>query len=559
VNAGPVRFGQYARALQYARPYWPRLALVLAVGLAATATGLVQPYLSKYLIDEALLKKDWNALWIAATAMVAVTALGFALNIFSSYQYVRASAAILFDMRLKLYQHLQTLSPRFWARSRMGDVVSRINNDVAEVQRVSADSILNAFTNVVFLAGSAAIMIALDWRLFLVSALSIPISAAALGRMQTRLSNQIRDLREHSAGIGSFLLETLLGARLVATSNAQEYETERFRAANSRFVDALLRMQMTSFLAAALPGAVVALATAGLFLYGGQRVIEGSLSTGSLVAIMAYHLRLLAPVQGLLGLYQNLISAGVSLERLFELLDTPVEVQDGTQPLRAARGEVRFENVSFRYGAELVLDQACFHVPAGTLCAIVGTSGAGKSTLADLLLRFYDPESGRVTLDGYDLRGLRLHDLRRQVALVDQNTYLMHATVRDNIAYACPEATTEEIEAAAKLAAIHDRIQALPQGYFTVIGERGSTLSAGERQRIAIARALLRRPAVLVLDEPTAALDPVTESSLCHTLQVALRGRTAILITHRAALAAIAHQIVTLERGKLSVQEPVRP
>jgi ATP-binding cassette subfamily B protein len=555
---------QYARAFAYVRPYWPRLLVVLLVGLVATLTGLAQPYLSKYLIDEALVRRDWNALWIVAGAMIAVTIAGFLLNILSSYQYVRASAAILFDMRLELYRHLQRMSPRFWAQRRLGDVVSRINNDVAEVQRVSADSILTAFSNIVFFAGSAAIMIALDWRLFLVSVATIPISAWAIARMQVRMTRQVRDVRERSADIGSFLLETLLGARLVAVSVAEQREVARFAATNSRFVDALLRMQVTSFLAAALPGAVVAIATAALFLYGGKRVIDGAITMGTLVAVLAYHARLLAPVQGMLGLYQSLLSAGVSLGRLFELLDVPVEVQqmEGAVRLPGVVQNISLQNVSFRYEQDYVLKHATLEIPAGKITAIVGPSGSGKSTLADLLLRFYDPEAGHILIDGTPLTQISLSDLRSRIALVDQAAYLMHASVRENIAYATPGATFEQIQEAARLAAIHDRVMAMPRGYDTLVGERGLALSAGERQRITIARALLREPSVLLLDEPTTALDPETELSLSETLrslfQHELKGRTAIVITHRAALARIADQVVTLEGGQLRVEENVR-
>ncbi|MCU1275432.1 MAG: hypothetical protein JWO48_2863, partial [Bryobacterales bacterium] len=315
-----IPFAQYRRALAYIAPYWRKLVPVMAVSLIATAIGLVQPYISKLLIDEALVRKDFHALVLVAALMVVITVLGFALNIRSSYQYVRVSADVLFDMRLALYRHLQKLSPRFYARTRTGEIVSRINNDIAEVQRVSADSILSLLSNSAFLCGSIIIMAHLNWRLFLVSALVVPMSVAALAHYQRRLSSQVRTLRERSADIGSFLIETILGMRLVVTSNAEEREVERFRERNRSFIDALLRMQLTSYLAAAAPGAMVTLATAAIFLYGGKMVIDGALTLGSLAALMTYHFRLLAPVQSLLGTYTNLLGGGVSLGRLFELL-----------------------------------------------------------------------------------------------------------------------------------------------------------------------------------------------------------------------------------------------
>src|ERR1700734_82592 len=539
----------YRRALGFIVPYWPRLVVVLLTGIAATGFGLLQPYISKLLIDDALLKRNLHMLLMISGLMLAVTVVGFVLNILSSYQYVRVSASVLFDMRLSLYTHLQTLSPRFWARTKLGDVVSRINNDIAEVQRVASDSLLSVLSNVVFLIGSAAIMIALSPRLFLVSVAAVPASIWALQHYQHRLATRVRAVRERSSDIGSFLIETLLGIRLVVTARAEGREVERFRARNHSFLEALMRMQLTAFLSGAVPGTILTLSTAAIFLYGGKLVIDGALTTGSLVAIMAYHLRLLSPVQNLMSLYSNLISGGVSLSRVWELFDTRAEIVDqlGAQPFHNARGEIEFDRVSFGYGGDAVLENLSFRVAPGTICAILGPSGVGKSTLADLLVRFYDPDAGSIRIDGRDLRDLPLADLRHAVLLVDQAPYLFHASVRENIAYARPDASDDEIVSAAQAASIHDRIVALPDGYHTLIAERGQTISAGERQRIALARALLANPKVLILDEPTSALDEANERAIADTLVRVAEGRTAILITHRASLARIAHQTIFLD------------
>jgi ATP-binding cassette, subfamily B, bacterial len=538
----------YRRAARFLLPYRWRLLWILLTGVAATSFGLAQPYISKLLIDEALLRRDFHALLMVSLMMVGATVGNFALNILSSYQYVRVSALVLFDMRVALYRHLQSLSPRFWARTKLGDVVSRINNDISEVQRISADSLLSVLSNVVFLVGSAAIMASLNMRLFLLSLAVLPFSLWTLQHYQRRLAGRVKLVRERGADIGSFLLETLLGFRLVVTAHAEKREVERFRARNQSFLDALLSMQLTAFLSGAVPGTLLTLCTAALFLYGGKLVIEGQLTTGSLVAIMAYQARLLSPVQNLMSLYTNLISGGVSLARVWELFDTPAEVVErpGALPWKASGGEIVCDAVSFGFGGHRVLGDLSFRVAAGAICAIVGPSGAGKSTLADLLVRFYDPDQGAIRLDGRDLRDLRLEDVRRQVMLLDQAPYLFHATVRENIAYARPEASGEEIVAAARAASIHQRIVALPEGYETVVAERGQTFSAGERQRLALARALLADPKVLVLDEPTSALDEENERAIAETLSTALAGRTAIVITHRASLARIADQVVTL-------------
>ena len=538
----------YRRAGSFLVPYRWRLVWIMLTGAAATSFGLAQPYISKLLIDEALLRRDFHALLTVSLLMVAATAGSFALNILSSYQYVRVSALVLFDMRVALYRHLQSLSPRFWAQRKLGDVVSRINNDIAEVQRISADTLLSLLSNLLFLVGSAAIMASMNVRLFLLSLAALPFSVWALRYYQGRLAVRVKTVRERSADIGSFLIETLLGFRLVAASHSQTREVERFRARNQGFLDALLSMQLTAFLSGAAPGALLTLCTATLFLYGGKLVIDGQLTTGSLVAIMAYHARLLSPVQNLMSLYTSMVAGGVSLARVWELFDTPPEVVDrpGAAACGAARGEIVCDAVSFGYNGHRVLGAVSFRVEAGAICAVVGPSGAGKSTLADLLVRFYDPEQGAIRLDGRDLRDLRLEDVRRHVMLVDQSPYLFHASVRENIAYARPEATAEQIQAAARAAAIHQRIESLPDGYETVVAERGQSFSAGERQRIALARALLADPRVLVLDEPTSALDEDNERAIAQTLQTALAGRTAIVITHRPSLARIATQVITL-------------
>ena len=524
------------------------MLLILLTGVAATSFGLGQPYLSKLLIDDALLKRDFHALVTVSVLMLGVTIASFALNILSSYQYVRVSALVLLDMRVALYQHLQSLSPRFWARAKLGDVVSRINNDISEVQRISADSLLSVLSNVVFLIGSSVIMISLNAKVFLFSMAVLPLSLWSLRYYQNRLAVRVRAVRERGADIGSFLLETLLGFRLMVTANAETREVERFRARNQSFLEALLSMQLMAFLSGAVPGTLLSLCTAALFLYGGRLVIEGQMTTGSLVALMAYHARLLSPVQNLMSLYTSLVSGGVSLSRVWELFDTPAEIVERpfALPWTDARGEIDCQSICFRYGGDPIFRDLSFHVPAGSICAIVGPSGAGKSTLADLLVRLYDPEQGIIRLDGRDLREMRLADVRRQVMLVDQAPYLFHASVRENIAYARPEATLDEILSAARAASIHNRIETLPEGYETLVAERGQTFSAGERQRISLARAILADPKVLVLDEPTSALDDENERAIAETLSTALAGRTAILITHRASLACIADQVVRL-------------
>ena len=536
-------------------PYWRGLSVVLFLGLLSTAVGLVQPYISRLLIDDALLRHDFRALGRIAALMVGIAVVGFALNILSSYRYIRLSADSLFDMRIDVFRHLQRLSPRYFTRTKMGDIVSRINNDIGEVQRICSDTLLSVLSNLLFLVGSVVIMLTLNWRLFLVSVALLPFGILAVRRYQGRLTDKTRTLRERSSDLGSFLIESLFGMRVVVACRQEEREASKFRGLNRKFVEALLSMQILSFLAGALPGTVLTLSTAVVFLYGGKLVIENQLTIGGLVAFMAYHTRLLSPVQNLMGIYTGLLTGGVALGRVFEILDVPLEVRESNDAvsLPRVRGEIAFERVGFRYSPEVpLLNEVSFRVPAGALCVIVGPSGAGKSTMADLLLRFYDPESGRVLIDGHDARDLRLDDLRRAVAMVEQTPHLFHATIGENISYGNPSAPLSDIRACARAAGIDQFIESLPQAYSTMVGERGSTISVGERQRIALARALLRNPSILVLDEPTSALDAVSEATVIDTLAGLARQRTVVLITHRPALLDRADVVVRLENGVIS-------
>jgi ATP-binding cassette subfamily B protein len=399
-------------------------------------------------------------------------------------------------------------------------------------------------------------MLGLNWKLFLLSVLLLPLCLYTFTHYQRKLTALTKDLRERGADVGSLFVETLIGIRSVISANAGEYEARRFGRQNSRFVDALLRLQLVSFLSGGLPGTILAVSTALVFLYGGKLIIDGKMTIGTLVAFMAYHARLLAPIQNMMGLSANLASARVSLRRIFEILDTPAEVVErpGAAALGPIRSRIVLENVMLRHDREAILKGVSCEIPAETFCAILGPSGAGKSTIADLLVRFLDPDSGRITVDGRDLRDLRLEDLRREIVLVDQTPHLFHTSIAENISYSRPGATRAEIEASGREAGLHEMIQRLPDGYDTRAGERGLALSAGERQRIALARALLRNPSVLILDEPTSALDPETERIVAQNLRQSLHGRTVIVITHRPALAEIADIVFHLRDGRIAAE-----
>jgi ATP-binding cassette, subfamily B, bacterial len=543
-----------SRLLGYMRPYRWRLALVLAISLTGTIVALFVPYMAKLLVDQGLLGRDTEALGRTVLGFGALTLGSFALNVVSGLLYTHASAHILFDMRLGLFRHLQTLSPRFYASMPVGQVATRINADMAEIQRVAAEVALAWVGNVLFLVGTVVILISLDPVLFAITLLMVPPALWALFAYRRRLEVGVADMRDRSADIGSFLIESLLGMKVVVASNAQERESVRFRTRSYGFIASLMRMRRLTYLAGGLPGLLLAVGSGLVFYVGGRRVIEEVITMGTLVAFVAYQVRLLGPIQALMGLITSITAARVSIRRVNELLDTPPDVLDAAdaEPMPRANGHLRLEDVRFGFGrGGLVLDGVTLDVTAGECVALVGRSGEGKSTIADLLARHLDPSGGRVLLDGRDLRTVALADTRRHIAVVDQDPFIFNASLADNLRLASPEATDGQIAAAVRAAGLDALLARMPEGLATPLGERGRALSAGERQRVAIARALLADPAVLVLDEATGSLDPATEAEVIAGYEALMRGRTTVLITHRMELARRADRIIVLEGGRI--------
>lgn len=549
----------FRRALTYVRPYLGALVPVVVLALASTLLTLALPYLSKILIDDAIGGQDFPLLLRISVLFFAITLLSFGFNVFSGMRYTRVSADILFDMRLDLYRHLQKLSPRFYARTPLGDIVSRINGDIGEIQRVITEAALSWFGQVVAFVGTVAMLVYLDWQLFLVGLLVMPPSLLALIRYRRGLEDRVRVLRERSSNIGSFLIETLQGMRTVVGSNAQPREIDRFRGRNDSFVEALLSMRLFTYIWGGLPGLMLTAGTSAVFVYGGYRVINGATTLGTFVAFMAYQSRLMTPVQGLMGIYTNLATARASLVRVHELLEATPDVAETEAPTRLSecRGSLTLEEVSYGFGRGTEgLVGVNLEIPAGQIVAIVGASGSGKSTLADLFSRQLDPDQGQVLLDGEDLTTMALADVRRHVAVVEQDPFIFHVSVADNVGYAQPDATRTEVTEAIDAAGLGTLVRTMPEGVDTVVGERGRQFSAGERQRLAIARAFLSNPSVLVLDEATGALDPSSEAAVLEGYRRVMRGRTTVIITHRLDLARQAERVIVVRDGQVVEDGP---
>ena len=523
------------------RPHVGRLLVVFGLSLAASLLALAQPYLTKLLIDDGLLAGAYGTVVQVAAIMLLAALLGAGLTALNRWHYITASSRILFALRESVFRHLQRLSPAFYARTRAGDIMARLDGDVAEVQRFAVDSALALLNGVLVLCGALALMLSLSWQLSLIAFALLPLQVLLLRALRPRIEDMTRGLRAQASGISAFLYDRLSAMKLVQSARAEEREAQSLAGQQDDYFFSLRRLQMTNLAATTAPSLLTLVGTILVFLAGGAMVIEGTLTLGSLVAFTAYLARATGPVHTLLGLWVALARAKVSLDRVGAITAEQPAVQSPEHPQALpgeARGEVALEDVTFGYpdGTDAVLDGVSARLPGGAKIAIVGASGAGKSTLIDLLQRHFDPWDGRVTLDGIDLRQVDLGELRRRVAVVAQDTLLIPGSIADNIRYAVPEADDDAVVAAARAAGAADFIAAQPQGYATEVGARGLKISGGQRQRIALARALLQDPLVLILDEATSGVDNETEQFIAGSIDALFAGRTRIVIGHRSTL-----------------------
>ncbi|WP_099431121.1 ABC transporter ATP-binding protein [Pseudomonas mosselii] len=539
----------------FVRPHRGAIGALLALSLGASLLALAQPWLVKTLIDEGLLAKDYQTLWHMAVIMIVAGLLGTVLAGVNRYLHTRLSGRILFALRDDLYRHLQRLSPTFYGRRRTGDILSRLDGDVAEIQRFAVDSLFSAVSALIGLVGAVALMLMLSWQLSLLLALLIPIEVLWLRWMRRKVEREVRSLRERSADVSSFLVETLPAMKFIQAAGQQQREAERLDRLGQGYMGQLLKVQVTEFFTQAVPGTLTSWCRACAFLVGGWWVIQGTWQLGALIAFSTYMGMAVGPVQSLLGLYVAVQRMAVSLGRVMELKQEAVAVReaDDPKPMPQGAGELRLDGVCFAHDGRQgrVLDKVDACLPPGAKVAISGASGVGKSTLIDLLQRFYDPDDGRILLDGVDLRELDLQALRRRIAVVSQDIVLFRGTLAQNLAYSTPQASRDDLERVVRLIRLDSLVQSLPLGLDGLLGERGQQLSGGQKQRIAIARALLQQPTILVLDEATSAVDEATEREVIAAIDQLFAGRTRILISHRASTLAHADLHLELHGGQL--------
>ncbi|RYB90852.1 ABC transporter ATP-binding protein [Nocardioides glacieisoli] len=551
----PVSLRRIARLFA---PHRATLAVVVALIVLSSAVGLAQPFLVRHVIDEALPRQDVRLLLLLVGAMLGVAVATAVIGVVQTWLSTAVGQRVMHRLRSDLFAHLQRQSLGFFTRTRGGEVQSRLVNDIGSMQGVVTQTATSIAANLTVVVGTAVAMVALSWRLALLSLVVLP-PAVLLTRQVARMRHRVTGERQRRLADLHVQIEeglSVSGVLLTKTLGASPRLTARFEETSADLVGLEIRSRLAGRWRMATMNVVFAAVPAAIYLAAGFPATSGGMTIGTLVAFIALQGNLFRPLMGLLNVGVDLTASMALFSRIFEYSDLPVEIDEPATPSRLSRdeaaGEVRFEAVGFAYDAgRPVLSGIDLHVPAGSTLALVGETGSGKSTLASLVPRLHDATTGRVTIDGVDVRDLALTDLADLVGVVTQETYLMHASVRDNLRHARPDATDEQIEQAAREARIHDLISSLPEGYDTVVGSRGHRFSGGEQQRLAIARTLLRDPAVLVLDEATSALDNETERSILATLDDVTRTRTTITIAHRLSTVRNADRIAVLHRGRV--------
>jgi ATP-binding cassette, subfamily B, bacterial len=593
-----VTWALMKRVLRYSAPYRREITGMLLMILLLTGLTLLTPLILRDLIDRTIPEKDISRLIMLSIALLLIPALSGGLRVWQRRFNASIGEGVIFDLRVALYSRLQRMSLRFFTNTKVGELMSRLNNDVIGAQDAISNTIVNIITNIIQTAAVLGVMLTLEWRLSLVSVIILPLFILTARRLGSRLRKIARQQMSANARMNAMMNETLNigGALLVKLFGRKKIEVERFteRAAGVRDLGIRRATLGASFFV--IIGLVSAIGMALVYGIGGYMVIQGAFTVGTIVAFGAYLSTLYTALQGLTNAPVEFATSIVSFERVFEVIDLPLDIveQDDADELKKISGELTFENVSFSYAGdgnsllsdverfgrmdtvttvlsgeshsahaegtdavphtqarEIALEDITFSVKSGQLVALVGPSGAGKTTLTYLIPRLYDPIAGRILIDGHDLRDVTLSSLSANIGMVTQETHLFHDTIRTNLLYARLEATQEEIEIATRAANIHDFIMGLPDGYETIAGERGYRLSGGEKQRIALARVILKDPRVLVLDEATSHLDSESEALIQDALKHVMAGRTSIVIAHRLSTILAADLTLVIDRGRI--------
>ncbi len=591
------------RVLRYSLPYrWHILGTLILI-LISTGLTLLTPLILRGMIDQAIPNSDINQVIRLALALLMIPAVGGGLTVIQRLLNARIGEGVIYDLRVALYAHLQRMSLRFFTHTRVGELMSRLNNDVVGAQNAISNTIVGIITNIIQTIAVLSVMISLEWRLTLISIAILPLFILAARQLGDRLRDIAREHMTVNAQMNAMMNETLNigGALLVKLFGRRQDEVDRFEDRAARVRDIGIRRALYGVAFFVIIGLLGAIGTALVYGIGGVLAIRQEFTIGTIVAFGSYLTALYGSLQGLANAPVEFATSVVSFERVFEVIDLPLDIpeQPDAQPLGNVRGELEFDGVSFnyegpaqsilsavaRYGSmdnvstvisgspqastidktseeqsseaprsqarEQALQEITFKANPGELVALVGPSGAGKTTLTYLIPRLYDPTAGVVRLDGWDLRQVSLESLARQIGMVTQETYLYHDTIRTNLLYARLNATQAELEAAAQAANIHDFIRELPEGYNTIVGERGYRLSGGEKQRLALARVILKNPRILVLDEATSHLDSESEALIQEALKRVMAGRTSIVIAHRLSTILAADLILVMDRGQI--------
>jgi ABC-type multidrug transport system fused ATPase/permease subunit len=538
-------------------PYKTRTVLSVFSLLAATATALAPPLLSKYAVDDGIRQHDLEKLWWIVGAFLLAGLANWGMSYAQTYLTGWVGERILADLRNKLFGHLQRLSLGFFERNRAGVIISRLTNDVEALDQLVTDGVTSLVQNTLTLIGTAILLFILDWRLALATLAVIPLMSIATVIFRVRSSRAYRAVRERLGLVTATLAEDIAGMRMVQAFTREQRNVQNFRGVSERYRDSNMETVVLNGLYFPFVDLLSSIALAVVLGYGGHLYFDGSVTLGTLFAFMLYVQNFFDPVQQLSQLYNTFLSATAALDKIMDVLEEEPEVLDapGATPLPKVEGQVRFEDVRFSYGTgPEVLHGLDLEVLPGTTVALVGHTGAGKSTIAKLLARFYDPAAGRITIDGHDLRDVAQASLRRQLGIVPQEGFLFAGTVTENIAFGRPGAVPGDVVRAAQAVGAHEFILRLEDGYETQLQERGSRLSLGQRQLVALARALLADPRILILDEATSSVDIGTEQKIERALRLLLAGRTAFIIAHRLSTIRDADLIVVLEHGRIVEQ-----